>query len=235
MVDISNSLFSDGEIADGAANPESALPPAGHERREELKRRTDDLEQQADEKYADVGKIPEDALAPDREIQSHIRKSHLEIGTDHPYLKTKWVNYVNQNGSMVWQAKSEGWSVASVVEFPEAADLKREDGTIRVGDVLLMCIRIDQYLLNEKRAEAKRLRQQYGVEAEIHDLAANVNRAEGKEVFGQISTPEVTGVNEDLLNTIEQRASRQQSARRTALRHIGNKMKGGTLPGVPIR
>jgi hypothetical protein len=217
-----------------AADPTN-LPPAGGARREELKRRTDQLEEKAEEQYADVGKIPKEALKPDREIREHIRKSHLEVGTQHPYLKVKWVNYVNLQGSMVWAAKADGWAVATAQDIPDAKELVREDGTIRIGDVLLMCIRIDDYLVLEKHEKTKRLRQQYGVEAEIHDLAARTNAREGKVVFKNVQTPGLGGMSEETLQTIEARAERQTAARRTAAEHLGNRMKRGTLPGVPIR
>ena len=217
------------------SNDELSLPPAGNARQEELKKRTDTLEAQAEVKYADVGKINPEVLKPDREIQGHIFKSHLEIGTTHPYLKVKWVNYVNQQGTMVWSAKADGWTVATVADFPEAKELVREDNTIRIGDVLLMSIRIDSYQQIAERDKNKRLRQQFGVEAEIHDLAARTNAKEGKQVFTNVQTPEFTGVNEKTLQGMEAGAARQSAARRTAATHLGNKMKQGTLPGVPIK
>jgi hypothetical protein len=216
------------------SNDELKLPPAGDARREELKQRTDTLEEQAEVKYADVGAINPEVLKPDREIRDHIRKSHLEVGTRHPYLKVKWV-YCGSQYSMVWSAKDDGWQTATVQDFPEAADLVREDGTIRIGDVLLMSIRIDIYQQIMEREKKKRLRQQFGVEAEIHDLAARTNAKEGKQVFTNIQTPEFTGVNEKTLQGMEAGAARQSHARHTAAAHLGNKMKTGTLPGVPIR
>lgn len=217
------------------SNDELNLPPAGDARREELKKRTDTLEAQAEVQYANVGTINPDVLKPDREIQGHIAKSHLEVGTTHPYLKVKWVNYVNQQGTMVWAAKADGWMVATTQDFPEAAELVREDNTIRIGDVLLMCIRFDEYQKIQERDKKKRLRQQFGVEAEIHDLAARTNAKEGKQVFANVQTPEFTGVNEKTLQGMEANAARQSAARRTAAAHLGNKMKQGPLPGVPIK
>lgn len=215
---------------------EENLPPAGHERTEELKKRTDRLEEQAEEKYADVGSMPKAMLEPDHNIQSDIRKSYLDIGTDHPLYVTKWVNYVNQNGMMVWQAKADGWMVATAKEFPEAADMQKSDGTVRVGDVLLMFIRKDDHFRLQQREATKRLRQQYGVEADIHALAEATNRREGKEVFAKVETPAVTGgVSGKTLETLQQRATMHKAAVNTAARHVGNLMKKGPIPGVPIK
>lgn len=207
------------------------LPPAGHEQREVLKERTDNLEQQAETQYADVGAIPKHALEPDYNVQSEIRRaSYLEIGINHPLYKTKWVNYVNQNGSMVWQAKNDGWQIATVREFPETRDMQKADGSLRVADVILMFIRHDEHLLLEQREKHKRLKQQYGVEAEIFDLAASANRREGREVFKNVQTPNMTGVNDATLEVMKKRA-----ASRTAANIIGNRMKEGFIPGVPLR
>lgn len=218
-------LFTQEEIA------AQSLPPAGHDRREELKRRDDALAQQGETQYADAGTIPAHILEPDHNTQNTIRRSYLDIGTDHPLYKTKWVNYANLNGQMVWQAKSDGWAVATVKEFPEAKSMQKEDGSIRVADVILMFIRIDEHLKLEQREATKRLRQQYGVEAEIHDIAAK-----HPEVFKNVHTPELTGgVPEGTLKTMEARAALRRSAVTTAARHVGNLMKQGPLPGVPIK
>ena len=208
----------------------SNLPPAGYKRDEELKMRTDNLEAQAETQYANAGSIPADALKPDPNMQYEIRKSHMGIGTDNPLYKTKWVNYVNNNGYMVWQAKSEGWNVATAREFPEGRDMMKSDGSLRVGDVLLMFMRIDEYLKLEMREKHKRLQQQYGVEADIHDLAERTNRATGQQVFTNIQTPAITGIND---NTLE--AMKKRSAQRTAVNILGNRMKEGFIPGVPLR
>ena len=224
MDDIMNTLF----------DTEPSLPPAGQARREELARRTDTLVEAAETQTPDSGRIPQDhdALRPERnrEIQNHLAKSHLEIGTAHPYYMVKWVNYVNQQGSMIWTEKAKGWKVATVDEFPEARELSREDRTIRIGDVLLMFIRKDEHYLLEQKEHEKRLRQQYGVEAEIHDLAARNRR-----IFPDVHTPSINGVPDNLMNEMERRSSRRQGIRKIAAQHLGNQMKKGTISGVPIK
>ena len=210
------------------------LPPAGAVRREVLAERTDLLEQAGEEQFADRGAIPHDSpvLRPEenREIQQHIHKSHLDIGADHPFLKTKWVNWKNQEGQMIWQAKSDGWNVATIKEFPEAKGLQKEDGTIRVADVLLMCIRLDAFLQLINREAQKRIRQQYGIESDIHQLAAKY-----PDVFKNVHTELSGGVPEDIMNVVESRATRRSAAHRVAAKTLGNQMKTGTIPGVPIR
>lgn len=218
-------IFSQEEIA--AAN----LPPAGHEQREELKRREDTLAQQAETQYADSGAIPAEMVQPDHNMQNTLRRSYLDIGSNHPLYKTKWVNCININGQMIWQAKADGWMIATSKEFPEARDMSKEDGSIRVGDTLLMFIRHDQHFLLEQREANKRLRQQYGVEADIHDIAKKY-----PDVFKNVHTPEITGgIPDDMLKTMEARNARRSAAVNLAARHIGNKMKTGVIPDVPIK
>jgi len=211
-----------------------SLPPAGYKRREELAKRTDHLEEEAEKKYANVGSIPQDSpvLDPEqnREIQDHIHKSHLDIGVDHPYLKTKWVNYVNQHGSMVWKEKADGWQVATVKDFPEARVLVREDGTIRIGDVILMCIRLDEYLKLFEREKEKRLRQQYGIESDIHTLAEQY-----PNVFSDVHTDSSGGLPNRVMDIVEKRAARRNAAARVVAKTLGNKMKEGPVPGIPIK
>ena len=216
--------------------PTPNLPPAGFERNEELLRRIDALEQKAEAQYADRGAVPHDhdALNPERnrEIQHDIHRGHMAIGFNHPIYVTKWVNYVNHNSFMVWQAKDEGWKVATVDIFPEAADSGciRADNTIRVGDVLLMYIRKDDHFMLLERDKKKRLRQQYGIEVEIHDIARK-----HPSVFNSIGSTEDGGIDDRTLNVMERRASRQSAARQVAARHLGNKMKQGIVPGIPLK
>lgn len=223
---------------------EPTLPPAGFQRDEELLKRTDELEEKGEHlaNALEMGEIPHDhdALRPDRnrEIQQHIRKDHLAIGANHPYLKTKWVDWKHQDGKQVWDAKFDGWQIATVKEFPEAADLRREDNTIRVGDVLLMCIRMDEYYKLQEREKEKRFKQQFGVEARIHELAEATNRRRGIRVFAGVATPEL-GVTGTLSPTGQAKAAQFEMARkeavgREAFRALGNRMKQGPINGLPL-
>lgn len=222
----------------GVENPEHiGNIPAGHERDEEMSRRTDTLQQRAEEKADanEIGAIPHDhdALRPDRnrEIQNHIHKDHLAIGTDHPIYVAKWVNWKNLEGQMVWKAKSDGWMTASVKEFPEAAHLRKEDGTIRVADVILMFIPKEVHAQLVQREKRKRQRQQFGVEQEIHDMAER-----NPHVFAGAATPEL-GVTGNLSPTAQKKIAQfnTRGAGRVAINRIGDMMKKGPIPGVPLK
>jgi len=238
MKDIKTDAF----VLPGETTEGSNLPPAGYKRDEELTKRHDDLQEAAELKAEEneVGAIPadHDAFNPERnrEIQHAIHKHYLDIGTDSLQYKTKWVNYVNANAQKVWEAKTDGWQVATVREFPEAREMGavREDNTIRVGDVILMFMPIEQHRILDEKQRQKRLRQQYGVEAEIHDLAERTNSRQGQAVFAGVSTPNI-GVTGKISESTSQQPGVSSVARKVALNHLGNKMKQGTIPGVPIK
>jgi hypothetical protein len=208
----------DARIRSGEITPN--LPPPGFQRREVLAQRTDALAQKVEEISEDRGAIPESAFEEDREIQNSIRKGFLDVDIG-PLYVTKWVNYVNQNSHMVWQAKAEGWKTVTANMVKNAdRDLVREDNTLRVGDVICMYIRKDQHLLLERKRDQANLKRQYGIEAELTELAAKNPRAlkVHNATQGKYS------------DTIQKRA-----ARRTAVRHLGNQMKQGPVPGIPIK
>lgn len=220
-----NEIFTADEIASAhSTKQEPNLPPAGHARREELARRTDQLEEKMENLPHEVGKINEKAFEVDREIRNEIEKDYLAIGLDHPTLKTRWVNYRSLEGQMVWQAKSQGWRVATLDDFPEARELLKEDNTIRVGDVLLMCISFDRYVLNSQKEEDKRLRQEMGVEQAIRDITDRHS-----DVF-RLYTENEGGIPERI-----QKRMKSAGAVRTAANHIGNRMKNGPIKGLPIK
>lgn len=223
-------IFSKDEL-DGVT-PDTNLPPAGAARNEELAKRTDILEQKAEELSENRGVIPEKFLDPEteREIQYDMSRGYMDIGADNPNFKTCWVNYVNLNGQKVWEKKAQGWKTATPDDFPEARHMSREDNTIRVGDVLLMFIRIDHYLRIQQGEDLKRRRQQFGHEQAIHDLAAR-----NPGVFKSVNIGETSNMPDGLGQTIESRASATDYARKVAAKHIGNQMKTGTIPGIKNR
>ena len=221
---MADQIFTNEELAAAAGvSPEPNLPPPGQQRREELARRKDALEEQAEKKYADAGRIDPKVLEPDRELQSQIRNNYLEIDIG-PAFMVKWVNYVSQNGSAVWQAKIDGWQVVTADMLVDKIDfgLVKEDNTLRVGDVLAMFIRKDQHLLLERKRAEKQLRQQYGAESELHEIVGKHSKA--LQIRDTTTDP-------NLMNRIKQRAAASQ----VAVNHLGNKLKQGTIPGVPIK
>lgn len=239
-------LYSDEELKQAAAQPTTFtpgqaaqitpnLPPAGDARRDTLARNADTLAEAADA-MPDVGKIPESAFEPDREIRADIDRGYMEIGVSHPIYKFKWVNYASLNGQKVWEAKSQKWEIAAPSHFANYPDsdidrdmaesMLKADNTIRVGDVLLMAMRIDLYERTRQAEEQKRLAQQYGLESDVYTLADKYPTA-----FKNVSTDE----NPTLDPRTQQLIERRRGAAKASINAIGEKMKSpGGVPGIPL-
>lgn len=205
------------------------LPPAGYKRDEELARRTDILEEKAEKQFADRGAIPESAFEPEREIQYDIRRGFMDIRLKQAQIyKVKWVNFRAQQGNQVWAAKAEGWRIVTPEMVEELdRDLVREDNTLRVGDVVAMYMRLDYFVQLEQERERRRLKALYGVnDAELEELAKK-----NPKVFKILHAGEetTTEAGQRAFNQIE-----KQAVRKTAQRMLGERMKRGTIPGVPI-
>lgn len=217
-------VFSQSEIDAALQSGQLApnLPPAGYKRDEVLAERKDALEQQAEIRAEGRGTINPKVFEEDREIQHAVRRGFLDVDVGPIYI-IKWVNYVSQHGHAVWEAKAEGWSVvtASMVKDVDR-DLVREDGSLRVGDTICMCMRKDDHMLMERQRAERQSRIQHGFVGELHDIA------KGNEHAFKI----LDGIENQNPHwqTMEKRA-----AARTALRTLGGKMKTGPVPGIPIK
>lgn len=134
-------------MADGfkPRGPKPTLPPAGHKRDEELLKRQDQLDEKAETQAAklDMGAIDPDVLKAERELLNSM-DSTMVTDADPNYHYT-WVNFQSYHG---WAVKSKlafrGWEVVNG-SMPEASECRQVDGTRKLGDVLLMRIKIDRY------------------------------------------------------------------------------------------
>lgn len=155
------------------------LEPPGASRREQLARRADELAQEMEEIAAElnVEAIPHDAeaLKPDREILQHLEQD-TDTGAMDYYIENAdpnfaycWVQMMYPRGGafrFVTSKKVEGWQIvnASTVNprngkrvacnIPLAAD-----GTVQIGDVVLMTIHREKYekiLAKRAAVQAKR-------------------------------------------------------------------------------
>ena len=220
---MSDQIFTEEElqqaVSTGKVDPN--LPPPGAERRNVLAERQDALEEQAEIAFENVEAMDPKVLEPDREIQYEIENDFMKINIGPAYV-VKWV-YTGQNSQKVWQAKAEGWQIISPDMLVDKVDrmLVKEDNTLRVGDVVAMYIRKDKHFLLEQKRKMRQLRQQFGAEAELHELAGKNPKA-----------LKVRNFDEDNPHASQIQA---RAARKTAMRHLGNKMKQGTIPGVPIK
>jgi hypothetical protein len=210
---MSDNIYSADELQKAIENNQVQpnLPPPGDERREVLAERQDNLEQQVEAASENRGTIPPHMLEPDHNVQSALETDFLSIGINHPLYKTKWVNYVNVGGKMVWTAKAEGWKVATIDIFPDGAHCRKEDGTIREVDVILMYMRHDHYLKMLRANEEKQRRRQFGIEAEMRDIAGR--------------HPEAFTIHDGLPSQMETRMQSAANIRRTgAMKTVANHM-----------
>lgn len=218
---------------------EPNLPPAGDARRDELKRREDDLQRKVEELSAQTegGTINPKAFEVDREIAHYYDPDSMSVFTvtnAQPDREYCWPNFVSQHGSMVWLKKSEGWQVVQG-DDPECRDsMSSADTTRRRGDCILMWISKGRKETLDQLAAQRAERQQRGVVSELHDRAA---RTKGKIIVhdpdaGDTSshsrhTRTVGTASEALLNP------RQQAIVSEAKRQLGESLRN-EIPGLPI-
>ena len=134
------------------------LPPAGHQRNEELKRRDDQLAQAAEETAQATGieAIDPEVLKVESEIASQM--DELYVTNRQPDYEYCWVNFdapSSARGLMVKRKLAQrGWEVVTG-DMPEAKEVKDVTGNRRVGDVILMRIKKDRFAqLQRQEAEA---------------------------------------------------------------------------------
>lgn len=169
----------------GAAPGTATLPPAGHARNEELKRRTDRLEEQAAHELQNVESIDPTAMEIERELAGHFNE--LEVQNADPAFVYKWVNFVSNNGIALRQATAppERWEIVTGT-MKEAEDLKAIDGTRKLGDVLLLRMPRKRYEILEKVRADKAALQQQGYENNLLETG----RRHGIKVYRNEDMPE---------------------------------------------
>lgn len=216
------------ELAEQPPQPAFANPP-GHARDEEMRKRQDELEAKIDRLMAalDVEAIDGAAMQEimeDREIAGHLADGHLFVTNADPAYMYKWVDFFHASGTMAWQAKAAGWIQVSG-DDKECYEHRKEDGSRRVGDVMLFKMRKDLHFLMEQREEKKRIAREYGVESTLEDLA---DRNPGIRFFSTTSG--------DLPESAKRRMegnARTQAARRVAMKSVDGMLRKGTVPGMP--
>lgn len=221
-----DNIFTQEEIAAGNA-PDPNLPPAGYARDEELLRRQDALEAKLD---ALLGKLDIQSINPatfkeDREIQYALTEKNDGLGvTDRePGYEYCWARAAGDDSQQVWRRKSRGWEVVQG-NMKECSHLKIADGTRRIGDVLLLRIRMDRHLMNVREDRERTLKRQFGAEAEVHGFAASHPNA-----FGRIES-----TNDDPTTPTMQKTL-QRGAQKAAMQQVDGMLRKGNVPGMPVK
>lgn len=208
---------------DDNTNTVTGLPPAGYSREEELRKRLDDLAEKSEVKaeQLDVNTIDPKALRPDRELQHLIRDyDALEVTKKQDGYVYCWA-YTGQHGQDIMRKKAKGWAVVQGND-PESREHRYEDTTRRVGDVILMRIRMDQHFVLEQHEERKRRMRESGAISEVKELGAK----HGFKVHTDIqSSPYFSSA---------QKTDVSVGAKQVALSRVDKMLREGSVPGMEV-
>lgn len=195
--------------------------PAGHERDEENRRRTDALAEQATGDD-DGGTIPEKALEEEREILQHFDpySYQLEVTKPQPGRHYLWVI---ANATVISAYRANRYEMVQGKD-PECENHrgqhKAAGSSMRgVGDCLLMWTTIDNY----EQLEARNRRKADAMMGVEENWEADVNGGQVGRSFGPLAHGKRT---DPLLQRTVLRGSMGQVS------HLMDEIKKGTVPGI---
>ena len=174
------------------------LPPPGDARQEVLKQRTDQLEEEIDQKSNQFIGVDSSKMEPDNEILNDIDKGFLHPPCADPKFEYTWVQCkhpVDHPSRMVEiklaeKIKVNGewkrpWQVV-MGNDPDAKGFKvSAENTCTIGDVLLMRCRKDHYALLTLEKRRKTLERSYGTDSALVDMALSYNAAGGEAAYSK--------------------------------------------------
>lgn len=210
------------------------LPPAGDERRDVLKARTDDLAEQAETDGAEGGAIDPKALRVENELAQHFGLdggfNELDVSNKNLAYEYKW-QQSGFYGRFVKRDLAMGWAVVGSMtdeDDGEAIELKAVDGTRRLGDVVLLRMRKDKFKLMKRREAAHRQAVQDGSTAALEELADEARRKHPSAKGLKVHTPG------NMSEAVMKRLGMDAQAKDTVTKIIDRQVRDGRMPGVPI-
>jgi len=213
----------------GEGGGTESLPPAGDERREVLARRADALVEKAEELGAAGGQIDPDAFHIENEIGRYF--NHLEVPHRQEGYAYKWEQRDPNNrfGNFHFlAAQTQGWERVLFGD-PDAKGLehcRHPDGSIIVGDTILMRIRYDRYI-QLRRAEYHLARRQEGaIDSELMDIA-------GRRGVRVLKDEEIGGKEHGRWSAAQESRAAHAAAQKLALQELDKQIRGGHVPGRP--
>lgn len=192
---------------------------------EEAQRLTDQL---------DVGTADPAKLNVENEVRSAFDEfNEVYVSNQEEDFKYIWIFRDPHNeygGRFVRRLQALGWKVVQGSD-KEAIEHKHVDGTRVVADCLLMKIRIDRYVVLQKRDRLLREAQQAGVYANVFDIADQT----GVRVWDQNDMPDAVrqGMGESQGMTRRQARALGQFHRRNRDGSMNRMLKEGAIPGLP--
>jgi hypothetical protein len=208
------------------------LPPAGHARREELKRRLESLQAEIEALPDDQGRIDPSKLEIDREVAVHFSgpDAELFISKADPNYRYTWVYrdpYNRYGGRFVRSYQVDGWEIVDS-GCVEAREHRAVDGTRWVADCLLMRMRCDHHAALHLKRFRRRVELEHGIASNLQELA------DKKGVKIHTSFEEMPA---HLQSAVESSSSglnqRRQYARQMAATQFDKAIRAGKVPGMP--
>lgn len=209
------------ELAEQAA---AELPEAGHERREVLKRREATLEEQIARLSQKMmsGAIDAKELEICNELAS--KTQYLSVNGAQSDYVYGWVSK-NRHGQHIQAAKSQGWEIVQG-DDPEALELKGMDGstTRQLGDVILMKIKKDIYIVLKAQEQVKAKRIQQNSAGNLIEMGNKYRHLGFNVKPHQMATLEGPDVR-----------PKPMSSKRGVSSQMDAALRNGTVPGMEIK
>ena len=220
-----------------------SLPPPGHERREQQRRRADNLEREVDSLAAKVltGRLDGKNLQIQNEI-AH-RTKYLAVSNPDPNYCYAWISK-NSHGHHIMRMEQLGYRVVQG-DDPEAAEYlpggpaagAGSVGTTReLADVILMKIPRDRYILLRalERAKVVQMHESSGTGnlqslIDRHRRHVRLHNAPQTADYEELGGPAVHP------QTFTQHPRSPFGRRRASIERLDRHLRAGTLPGMEIQ
>lgn len=210
------------------------LPEAGDERREELRRRKDDLDEQGEQLAAqhDIERVDPKKIKPDREILGVItsafnplKVSHSQVEYVYCWARPGGANDQVINKTSIAVPDEDGnpvqcWEVV-MGDMPEAIERRDALGYRRVGDVILLRCRRDRYRMLERDHIRKTRLRGASIGQELEELA---DKTQG-----------LVTVHRDVSDPKLQRYLKHTQAAGMATDQTDARLRSGQMPGAEMR
>jgi hypothetical protein len=208
------------------------LPPPGDARREELRKREDNLTETAERISIEKEQfsIDPEAFNVDRELASKFNPATLSMLTvtkPQPGMAYCWANFANQHGVQVVRLKMSGWVVVSGSDL-ECTEHKIADGTRRIGDVLLMRMPQEKKDAKDAQLEIDRVRKEGAGTAELEELGRKYAH-KGIKIHTPNTAPSAYGYR----RTSIEHDPRRALVEKQAFAKLGE-MSRDRIPGIPL-
>ena len=158
------------------------LPAAGHARNEELRRRTDALEEQGEMQFGESGAIDPAKLQIDREAaHKYVQTDGYEVTKPQPGHVYCWVREDKPGSQVRWkqsqrvQMPDGGWApLWEVVQGtdPESVEEKDVRGYRKIVDCILLRAKAERHRQYQIEEERRKHEQQHGSSDALEDLAS---------------------------------------------------------------